>query len=241
MRTPTARTGTDSVRGTAARRHRPVAEREGAAMLVVMMLLLIVTATATFAVHSTSIELRSTGHARQRMQTRYVAEGALVSSMTMLEQSGPEPLSVSLERSQLGSTVRRLAPEEPQMAASQGNHRVEMTDFVSAPGREGLPFETASGAESLGVGMGYVPNFVVDVNDGYRFTGVIAGHRSDGMGTLEYLSATYTARGRTELPGRVDQYSAAYAPGTPDTVRRGFHESAVNARAIGISGPTRRR
>lgn len=214
-------------------------------MLVVMLLLLIVTATATFAIHSTSIELRSTGHSRQRMQTRYVAEAALVSSMTMLEQSGPEPLTIALERSQAGSITRQLAPEEPQMAASQGNHRVELSDLtavtgVSAAGREGMPFETTPGRESLGVGMGYVPNFAVDVNDGYRFTGVVAGHRSDGGGTLDYLAATYTARGRTQLPGG-DQYSSAYAPGTPAHMQRGFHETAVNARAIGLSGPTRRR
>lgn len=215
-------------------------------MLVVMLLLIIVTATATFAMHATSIELRSTGHSRQRMQTRYVAEGALVSTMTMLEQAGPEPLAMALERSQAGTTTRQLGPEEPSMAATQGNHRIEMSDFVGVggsmgAGREGLPFETTSGHESLGIGMGYEPNFAVDVNDGYRFTGAVAGHRADGGGALDYLAATYTARGRTQLPGGVDQYSAAHGIGTPQHMRRGYHESAVNARAIGISGPTRRR
>lgn len=216
-------------------------------MLVVMMLLLIVTATATFAMHTTSIELRSTGHSRQRMQTRYVAEAALVSSMTLLEQSGsPEPLVIALERSQAGATTRQLAPEEPAMRADQGNHRVELDDFgsiagVSTIGQEGRPFETTPGHESLGVGMGYEPDFAVDVNDGYVFPGVIAGHRSDGGGTLHYLAATYTARGRTVLPGDVDQYSPVHGPATPEHLRRGYHESAVNARAIGISGPTRRR
>ncbi|AKF03265.1 pilus assembly PilX family protein [Sandaracinus amylolyticus] len=216
--------------------------RDGAAMLVVMALLLIVTATATLAIHSTSVELRGTGNARQRMQTRYVAEGALVSAMTMIEQSGPEPLSLSLERSQTrtGST-RRLAPEEPVMDPMVGNHRIEMTELV-APYVANEPIAS----DSLGHGLGYVPNFVVDVNDSYRFTGIIAGHRSDGMGTLEYVAATYTARGRTQLPGRVDAYSPGAGVGTsaPDernwTVR-GHHESAMNSRAIGISGPTRRR
>ncbi len=226
---------------------RRVRRRErGAAMLVVMLLLIIVTATATFAMHATSIELRSTGHSRQRMQTRYVAEAALVSSLTMLEQAGPEPLAIALERSQSGTTTRQLGPEEPSMAASQGNHRIDMTDFITssgtmAVGREGPPFETTPGHESLGVGMGYVPNFAVDINDGYRFTGAVAGHRSDGGSMLDYLAVTYTARGRTQLPGGVDQYSAAHAPGTPEHMRRGYHESAVNARAIGISGPMRRR
>ncbi|UJR84326.1 hypothetical protein [Sandaracinus amylolyticus] len=213
-------------------------------MLVVMALLLIVTATATLAIHSTSVELRGTGNARQRMQTRYVAEGALVSAMTMIEQSGPEPLSLSLERSQsrTGST-RRLAPEEPVMDPTVGNHRIEMSDLATGTaGVVGSPLTS----DSLGQGIGYVPNFVVDVNDSYRFTGIIAGHRSDGMGTLEYVAATYTARGRTQLPGRVDAYSPGAGVGTsaPDEENwtvRGHHESAMNSRAIGISGPTRRR
>ena len=222
--------------------------REGAAMLVVMALLLVVTATATLAMHSTSIELRSSGNARQRMQTRYVAEGALVSAMTMIEQSGPEPLSLSIERSIRGSAPRYLAPEEPRMAATTGNHRIEMAELRSAPGVVSAPILTGTSGDSLGSGMGYVPNFVVDVNDTYRFTGIIAGHRSDGMGTLEYLAATYTARGRTQLPGRVDAYSPAEVgldTASPDFVRnwtvRGYHESGANSRAIGISGPTRRR
>ncbi|MDQ3031727.1 MAG: hypothetical protein M3Y87_04865 [Myxococcota bacterium] len=222
---------------------RPAREREGAAMLVVMLLLMIVTATATFAMHTTSVELRSTGHSRQRMQTRYVAEAALTSSMTMLEQSGsPDALAHSLERSRLGggATVRQLAPDEPHMAASQANHRIQLSEFISTPG-VGMPFETTPGQESLGVGMGYVPDFAVDVNDDYTFTGVTAGHRSDGGGTLAYLAATYTARGRTVLPGDVDQYSPTYAPGTPAHLRRGYHETAVNARAIGVSGPMPRR
>jgi hypothetical protein len=114
---------------------------------------------------------------------------------------------------------------------------------------QAVPIDVTPGSESLGAGMGYVPNFVVDVNDGYRFAGVIAGNRSDGLGTLEYVAATYTARGRTHLLNRTDAYSAAYTElgtglVTPDAANwsvRGNHEMASNARAIGISGPTRRR
>src|SRR5687768_16847726 len=120
----------------------PNPKREGAAMLVVMALLLIVTATATLAMHSTSVELRGTGNARQRMQTRYVAEGALVSAMTMIEQSGPETLSLLLERSQSGTAARRLSPEEPVMAASSGNHRIAMADFIGSAGVVGEPIVT---------------------------------------------------------------------------------------------------
>lgn len=225
---------------SSARRRR----REGAVMLVVMALLLVVTATATLAMHSTSIELRATGNARQRMQTRYVAEGALTSAVTMIEQSGPEPLSLSIDRSIRGTEARYLAPEEPRMAPSAGNHRIEMAELASAPNVISAPVLTGTTGDSLGHGMGYVPNFVVDVNDTYRFTGIVAGHRSDGGGTLEYVAATYTARGRTQLPGRVDGYSPAELDGDTDGRNwaiRGYHESGMNSRAIGISGPTRRR
>jgi hypothetical protein len=217
---------------------RAAKRREGAAMLIVMLLLLIVTATATFAIHSTSTEIRSAGYGRQRMQTRYVAEAGLVSTMIMLEQAGPEPLAIAMEQSATGTTARQLAPEEPTIAANVGNHRVSLGDFTAAPGVGAQPIETTVGYESLGRGMGYAPTFDVDVNDTYEFTGITAGARADGLGDLSYLAATYTARGRT-LPA-TDAYSPATAS-SPATLRRGYHEAVVNARAFGISGPMRRR
>lgn len=230
-----------------ARTKRPRAEREGAAMLVVMLLLLIVTATATFAVQSATTEIRASGSARQRMQTRYVAEGALVSGMAMLEQSGPEVTRVSLERSTgdamrgAASPTRTLAPEEPMMAANQANHRIELADFLGAAGVQGQPLDaTTPGYESLGGHMGYAPSFVVDVNDEYRFSGVVAGQRADGLGTLEFVALTYTARGSTAPPAGSDRISPAAAT-APPPLQRGYHQTVSNARALGISGPTRRR
>lgn len=245
MRTP------DAIRSRQARR---ATAREGAAMLVVMLLLLIVTATATFAVQTTTTEIRSSGYQRQHMQTRHLAEGALVSGIAMAETQGPEATRISIQRSTsdalrgAAGPTRRLAPEEPPMAASQGNYRIELTSFTgaSAAGLESPPVVTAGGTESgsFGPGMGYTPIFVVDVNDEHVFSGVVAGQRSDGLGALEYVSATYTARGAARVTGdRVSSRAATDDTSTTqdDWMRRGFHETVSTARAIGISGPTRRR
>jgi len=206
-------------------------------MLVVMMILLVVTATATFALHTSVVEVRSAGNGRQRMQTRYVAEAALTSAMAMVETSGPGTLQIALDRSTSGTTIRSLAPEEPPMAANRGNFRIEITDFSGAPGIDGQPVSVGAGTESVGPGMAYAPSFVVDVNDSYRFTGVVAGARADGNGSLQYVAATYTARGQTAPAS--DVYSPTLA-GLAPTARRGLHQVVTNARSIGISGPVGR-
>lgn len=227
------------------RRGAAAASREGMAMLVVMLLLLIVTSTAVFAVHSTSTEIRAAGYARQRMQTRYLAEGALAAAMSQVEFQGPDVMREALVRSTsdalrgTSSGMRYLAPEEPPMATDRANYRIDATSFVGAAGIEGPPIETAAGRESFGGGLGFTPQYVIDINDEFRFTGVVAGQRSDGNGTLEYVAATYTARGFARPPA--DRYSPL-APADPaDPRRRGYHETVSNARAIGVSGPTRRR
>lgn len=228
--------------------------REGAAMLVVMLLLLIVTATATFAVQTTTTEIHAAGYQRQHMQARHLAEGALVSGIAMAEIQGPEATRISIQRSTAqalrtgAGTTRRLAPDEPPMAAAQGNYRIDSSQFVagSAPGLAAPPVGTAAGVESFGPGMGYQPAFVIDVNDEHVFSGVVPGQRADGLGQLEYVSVTYTARGAARVGFGTDGFSprapADDAASTQDDwLRRGYHETVSTARAIGISGPTRRR
>jgi hypothetical protein len=206
-------------------------------MLIVMMLLLIVSATATLAVHSISTELRSSGYARQRLQTRYLAEGASMSTIAMLELQSPAVLYEVLERSTRTSPRRMLAPEEPVMTGDQPNHRVEMFRFVGAPGVVSQPVELTPGRESLGAGMGYQPDFVVDVNDYFLVPFRVAGHRGDGTGTaerLQYLCVTFTARARTRPP--VDVYSPVTAS-DPPTMRRSYHEVVATSRIVALSGP----
>lgn len=217
-------------------------------MLVVMLLLLMVTATAMFAVNSTSTEIRASGYARQRIQTRYIAEGALAAGIVYFDAqpTGADGLRTSLEESTRTafsggtSATRYLAPEEPPMAGDRPNHRMEVTSFTRTMGAESPPIVTTAGAESLGGGLGISPEYVIDANDEYRFTGVVAGQRSDGNGTLEYVAVTYTARGRARLRGR-DGASPLGPTDTTDPRWRGYHETVSNARATTVAGPTRRR
>lgn len=207
-----------------ARKHR-----EGAAMLIVMLVLLMSTAAATFAVHSTTFEIRAAGHMRQALQTEYVAETGLLSTLAMVDQIGPQSILYAMEQ----STPTNLAPYEPALAAGKRAYRIYMADFNNTPGRAGLPMETSGAEASLGQRQTYEPLFMVDVTDDYTFTGVVAGERSDGYAKMTYLLATYTSRGRTVI-------SASVAPdGDHQTAgdTRGYHEGANIARASGLSGP----
>src|SRR5690242_15407483 len=58
----------------------------GMAMLLVLMLIVLVSAAGVFASKSASLEVRSSGFARQAAQTHYVAETGLVSSLDELRR-----------------------------------------------------------------------------------------------------------------------------------------------------------
>ena len=63
--------------------------REGAALFVVLMIVMVGTASAVFSANSVSHEVRGTGFARQQMQTRYAARGALVGALEWFDIFGP--------------------------------------------------------------------------------------------------------------------------------------------------------
>lgn len=224
-------------------------KQEGAAMLVVMLLLLIVTATATFAVRTTSLEIRSSGYARQHMQTRYLTEGALAAGLAMGENRGAALQRQMIHQSTSGALagavtpIRRLATTEPVMDSNVGNDRIEVSHFAASSAVVGQPIVTTAGAESYGLQMGYAPTFVVDVNDEHAFYGVVPGQRSDGNGTFEYMAATYTARGAARVAGdRASPRAPADDVGSTqdDWSRLGYHETTATSRAITIAGPVPR-
>ena len=187
---------------------------EGAAMLVVMLLLLATTGAATFAIHSVSFEIRAAGYGRQAMQTEHVAESGLVSAMSHVDQFGPTAILASMAN----SDVPPMDPYEPPLATGKTGYRVELTDWTSNP-----PVDV----HGLGHKQPFAPTFSVDINDHFTFTGVVAGQPADGNSQFQYLSATYTSRGRTQIPGQ--------SPTGVDT--RGRHEGASDARAHGLTGP----
>ncbi len=207
-------------------------------MLIVMTILLVTTALAIFAVHSTTVEIRSAGHSRQTMQTRYVAEGGLLAAASMLEQAGPEALMVTFEETEDG-TSRVLGANEAATLAGRGLQRIELSEFVGAPGVIGSPIETQAGFESLGTSMGYAPDFVVDVTDMRvvpALPGMLPGYRVDGDSGFVFVAASYTGRGRTRPP-----YDVFSTRDTDVRTRRGIHETAMNSRANVLMGPARRR
>ncbi|MBC7173726.1 MAG: hypothetical protein H5U40_14900, partial [Polyangiaceae bacterium] len=184
-------------------RHR---REEGAVLLVVMLVLLMVTATATFAIHSTASEVRAAGYSRMAMQTSYLGETALVGAMDWVDRSGPRVL-VDIMAAQEGRPPLELAPFEPTLATGKTAYRLFMDDLdpssvggsgeapTLAPDNLFRPFATSA----EGPRNAYAPLAVVDVYDVYVYTGVMPGFSASGGTSMRHLRATYTARGRARL------------------------------------------
>lgn len=194
--------------------------REGAAMIIVMMILLMSTASALFGIQSAVFEIRAAGFARQAMQTEHVSETALTSTMALMDYLGPAAIE---------TTARNNAPpvmyQEPQLATGQTAYRFYLDDF------EDYLSVTPLSQDSFGDHSAYTPAFVVDFADHYRITGANPGDRADGFGNFQYLMATYTARGRSQV---------AAGDVTSSVDSRQFNESSVDSRAFAISGPIAR-
>ncbi len=216
---------------------RPRKEREeGAVMLVVMLIVLIVTATAMFAIHATMFELRAAGSQRQAMQTQYVAEGSLTAALAMVDTLGAGSVDLAMQRVPIPAG-RQFTPEEPAYGQSTPHFRTYMSDFASMPGVIAPPVETTGYGGSFGTTLDYTPSFIIDINDSYDPGRTIAGMSATGDSPVAYRIWTITARGRT------GPATDSYAPGEPTTpsyLARGMHETAMNSRALVISGPIAR-
>jgi hypothetical protein len=214
------------------RRRRNRRREEGAVLLVVMMVLLMVTATATFAIHSTATEVRAAGYARMSMQTSYLGETAVVGAMDWVDRVGPRLLvDIIAAKTAAGSQIP-LAPFEPPLAANQFAHRIyiDELDPQSVVGAEEIapsiaPDDLFGASGEDGPRSAYAPFALVDIYDVHVYTGVVAGFSSSGGTKMKHLRATYTARGRARLRG------------VAATDVQQLHESAGDARAVGISGP----
>jgi hypothetical protein len=215
-------------------RRRRRQREDGAVMLVVMLVVLIVTAAAMFAVHSTTFEIRSAGTFRQAMQTQYLAEGSLTTAMAMIDSMGAGTIDLAMQRVPIPSG-RQFTAEEPAYGQSTPHFRAYMADFATMPGVTAPPVETsATYGGSFGSGMAYVPDFMIDINDSYRPGRTIAGMSATGDAIVSYRVWTITSRGRTHLPS-----GDYFEPAEPTTsyLRRGAHDTAMNSRALVISGP----
>jgi len=201
------------------RRRRPRRDREGAVMIVVMLVLLAGTATALFGVHSTTFEIRASGHARQALQAQYVAETGLVAAMVEVDQMRPEAFLYAMQRTEDDPTFDPNLDQygEPPLLPGKHNYPFTTVDFTL----DVLDNESIGGARQP-----YQPQIRVDVNDDHTYDAVLAGYRAGGGSGLRFLRATYTGRGVTAIPGQLPA-------GGPDI--RPYHESLATARAYGLS------
>ena len=196
-------------------------------MLIVMFILLMTTATAVFAIHATSSEIRAAGYSRQAMQTQLIGEAGVMSAFAWVDFYGADALrramteSSQANRTAIGSALD-LAPFERALRDGADAHRFDSVDFATLTN---APVEDDG---SIGPRSAYDTMVLVDVYDRHRVIRAVPGEQAQGGSRLEYLGATYTSRGRTRLPG--DVFSGL--PGD-----RPFHESASDARAFAISGP----
>jgi hypothetical protein len=204
-------------------------------MLVVMFVLLMATATALYAVHSTTSEVRAAGYHRMASQTQQLGESGLTAALTWVDTTGPAVMMSSMEQS--AANRLDLRPFEPiGLAPNKNALRLYGTTVASDGTIQGG--ELNAGAPSalnfvddkdavVGTRQPYDTWLAVDIYDTYQYVGVIAGFPAAAQGNLKFLAATYTARGRTRLPGEVRD---------PLDFRTA-HETASDARAHGVSGP----
>ncbi len=194
---------------------------EGAVLLIVMLVILTTTALAVFAVRSTTTEIRAAGYYRMQMQSQKVGESGLVAAMAWVDFRGPKALEEALQSSENASQRLDMEPLERNVAIDRHAYRLYATDFNIGPVQV-VDQESAVGSRQI-----YQPQVLVDIYDDHTYPGVLAGYRSDGYGRLQFIGATYTSRGRLQLPS--DTTTVA------DT--RPFYEGASDARARGLSGP----
>lgn len=193
-------------------------------MLVVLLVLLMTTATATFAIHSTSTEIRAAGHARQAAQAEYIAQGGAYAAISYLDVVNP----MAVVAQHLATPVRPddvLMPEDVAVGLQTNVLRIPMQDFLGMA--HAPPLETeAVHTPSLGPRNAYQPDFLVTGTDLHQVAREEAGRDLTGRGA-NYYRVTLTSRGQM-LP-RSDFHEA----GDP----RSYNEVAMRARAMTEAGP----
>lgn len=193
-------------------------------MLIVLIILLMTTATATFAVHATSVEIRAAGHVRQAVQAEHLAEGGAYAAVSYLDVLKANGSLAQYLRTDVAANVAS-SPDEATVDRQTNLLRIRMEDFANAPGVNSPPLET-EGAPSLGPSSAYVPDFMVDGTDLHQLSRDAAGRDLTGRGA-SYYRVTLTSRASM---APLNDYRA-----TGDA--RSYNEVAMRARAFTEVGP----
>jgi len=215
--------------------------REGAALFVVLMIVMVGTASAVFAANSVSHEVRGTGFARQQMQTRYAARGALVGALEWFDIFGPSTVRSimltpgSTEGVQFSCASGGSCYPEPPLAGNRRAYRLYPEHFAAlltqdggvTPGLfENLPVEADS---TFGATSAHTPIVVVDIYDEHIVSTLAPGAAAHGGTKFKYMRTTLTARGRAQL--------SASDQAHPDDQNRERNETGADMRAYIVSGP----
>jgi hypothetical protein len=197
-------------------------------MLVVMMVLLMTTATATVAIHTTTMEIRSAGQVRQAVQAEYLAESGSYGALGYMDMVGAHGVLVQYSQTSVaGGTA--AAPTETTMDRATNLLRIQMSDLTpGVAGNVTSPVvENRTGrVPSVGPRNAYQPNFVVDGTDLYQISRDEAGRDLTGRGA-QYFRMTLTSRATMAPPS---DYRA-----TGDV--RDYNEIASRARTLTEVGP----
>jgi hypothetical protein len=206
---------------------RSQAREEGAVMLVVMLILLTATALAGISLQATQYELRAAGYNRSAIQTQYVSEAAMTTTLSWVD-------ATSLDRSIMLHidmwNANTLAPNLSQFGEPGANpntrqdsnrtqwiQQARLTDVTLPPittpgvvlndtvGTFGPRVALHPGNKSPDVNNPAVSDYVVDMYDCRRLIGTgTPGSQVNqaGSGTIKeiQLACVVTARGRSFVP-----------------------------------------
>ena len=210
----------------------------GAVMFIVMLVLLMGTATAIFAMHTTSYEVRASGFNKRMLQTQNIGESGLTAMMAWTDTVTPQVMrdnwlvTCTAQSQSRDSTSLNLEPFEPEITdPTKHACRQYESNFNAA-----FPVPIIDSAASLGERQGGATGIwralmMVDAYEDFDSGESVAGEDATGGGGFYYLDITFTARGRTRLTGD-----------TPSGVAgdRDFHEGAADSRVFAITGPLMR-
>lgn len=216
-------------------------DEQGSAMLVVMLILLSATAVATFAVQSTSYEIRAVGGQKLFLQAEMNSEVALDSVFALVEANGPETIDWFLENAPV-SDPSRPCGADPGLAPNMRATRISLAsveDFPGAPpidsdslGSRGRDLSNPSSVPT--VRSAYAPVYYVCAYDQLILETPTAGQELGTAAAKKARRVTLTAQSYL----RIDTDGDGVPDDVPDGVSTvGYHEISNSARAHALTIP----
>lgn len=230
--------------GKARRVLRPRAPEHGAAMIVVMLVLLAATATAAFAVHSTSYELAAAGFAKQAIQSDYAAEAGLHAVFADLNlNANPAVRARNLGQPSANCGSEPILPDSQDPNSSESSagsvgRLVNLEEIPTGGGVSPLDRDGLGGARQT-----YMPRFFVCIYDQTATAEETPGAALAGGGQAsqqQTVRMTITSYSTMQLDIDGDEIANDDVEGSEEsftTWERNYHEVSTGARAHLITDP----